>query len=300
MQKIDILDRLSDKSIQLLRGLNPDLSEIKQVKAGDVISIISKESEEIAQVLRELKVSFKSKKKIDIADWIINAYSEAYVTDSKTVEVQHLLLSLLLGIDVQKYYLAKRKISLNVQTSRQGYLTKYVEDFTEIAKKSKTSILHGRSKELIHLMVNLSTKGGKPTLLIGGSGSGKTTLMKELARKIIENDVPEALIGSRILGIPLFKVLFSIGRELTRPENFIQKVLDPISSSEKLFSIILRASSFINVVFPDPEPPINKVGLPPLVERLTIRCINSFDLPCKIDVFDFFAISVKSSTYLAK
>ena len=210
MQKIDILDRLSDKSIQLLRGLNPDLSEIKQVKAGDVIFLISKESEEIAQVLRELKVSFKSKKKIDIADWIINAYSEAYVTDSRIVEVQHLLLSLLLGIDVQKYYHAKRKINLNIQTSRQGYLAKYVEDFTEIAKKSKTSILHGRSKELIHLMVNLSTKGGKPTLLIGGSGSGKTTLMKELARKIIENDVPEELIGSRILGIKLSGLVNSL------------------------------------------------------------------------------------------
>lgn len=213
MGKIDILDRLSDRSIKLLKALNPNFSEIKEVQAGQAIFLITKESQEIADIIKDLKISTKSRKKIDVSNWIVNAYSEAYVADSKTVELQHMLLALLLGIDVQLYYHAKRRLNNKFNNSKNSHLNKYVEDFTETASKAKTSELVGRSKELIHLMVNLSTIGGKPTLLIGGSGAGKTTLMRELARKIIKNDVPKELIGSRILGIKLSSLVNSLPLE---------------------------------------------------------------------------------------
>lgn len=213
MGKIDIFDRFSDRSIKLLRDLNPDFAEIKEIKAGQAISLIQKESDEIAQVIKDLKISVKSRKKIEVSTWILNAYSEAYVADSKTVDLQHLLLSLLLSIDTQAYYHVKRNLSNYINASKAGYLSKYVEDFTELASISKPQELVGRSKELIHLMVNLSTAGGKPTLLVGGSGSGKTILMKELARKIVSKDVPKELVGSRILGIKLSGLVNSLPLE---------------------------------------------------------------------------------------
>ncbi|MDA1061113.1 MAG: hypothetical protein O3B47_04965 [bacterium] len=42
MDNKDILDRLSARSFGLLIGLNPDFADMKSVRAGDVISLISR------------------------------------------------------------------------------------------------------------------------------------------------------------------------------------------------------------------------------------------------------------------
>ena len=120
------------------------------------------------------------------------------------------MLSLLLGIDVEKYYIAKRRVNLSLQTSRQTGFDKYIENYTELAKKSKEATFIGRNKELTHLIVNLSTPNGKPSLLIGGAGSGKTSLMFELSKRIVKGDVPDVLLNSRVLRVRLSNLINSL------------------------------------------------------------------------------------------
>src|SRR5512136_1426000 len=87
--------------------------------------------------------------------------------------------------------------------SRYRVLEKYSRDLTKLAKESKLDPVIGRDDEILRVIQVLSRRTKNNPVLIGEAGVGKTAIVEGLAQKIAANDVPETLMGKRVVGLDL-------------------------------------------------------------------------------------------------
>jgi ATP-dependent Clp protease ATP-binding subunit ClpB len=82
-------------------------------------------------------------------------------------------------------------------------LKKYTKDLTELAEKGKLDPVIGRDEEIRRTIQVLSRRTKNNPVLIGEPGVGKTAIVEGLAQRIINEDVPEALKGKKLLSLDL-------------------------------------------------------------------------------------------------
>ncbi len=79
----------------------------------------------------------------------------------------------------------------------------FSRDLTELAKKGKIDPVIGRDEEISRLTQILCRRTKNNPILLGDPGVGKTAIVEGLAKKIVEMEVPEVLIGKRIMSLDL-------------------------------------------------------------------------------------------------
>ena len=87
--------------------------------------------------------------------------------------------------------------------SRYRTLEKYSRDLTQQAREGKLDPVIGRDNEILRVMQILSRRTKNNPVLIGEAGVGKTAIVEGLAQKIASNDVPEILMGKRVVSLDL-------------------------------------------------------------------------------------------------
>lgn len=110
-------------------------------------------------------------------------------------------------------------------------LDRYGEDIT--ANTYITNPAIGRDEEIKELILVLLTPE-KSAILIGKPGIGKTAIVEGLAYRIQKGDVPEALIGYKIINLKTASLLGT----MPSGESKVQKMIDELKKREKVILFI--------------------------------------------------------------
>ena len=129
--------------------------------------------------------------------------------------------------------------------SRYRALEKYSRDLTQLAREGKLDPVIGRDAEILRVIQVLSRRTKNNPVLIGDAGVGKTAIVEGLAQKIAEDDVPEILMGKRVVSLDLAAMVAG-SRFRGDFEERLKAVIEEIQRSEG--EIILFIDEVHNVV----------------------------------------------------
>ncbi|MEV0170020.1 ATP-dependent Clp protease ATP-binding subunit [Streptomyces sp. NPDC050803] len=86
-------------------------------------------------------------------------------------------------------------------------LDKFGRDLTDLARQGRIDPVIGRDEEIEQTIEVLSRRGKNNPVLIGDAGVGKTAIVEGLAQRIADGDVPDVLIGRRVVALDLTAVV---------------------------------------------------------------------------------------------
>lgn len=110
-------------------------------------------------------------------------------------------------------------------------------DLTKKASKEGVDPVIGRDMELKRMMEILCRRTKNNPLLIGPAGVGKTAIIEELARLIVNNQVPDKLRNKRIISVSIAS-LVSGTKYRGEFEERITKMLKELEENENIFIFI--------------------------------------------------------------
>jgi len=118
--------------------------------------------------------------------------------------------------------------------SQTPALDTFGRDLTQLAREGKLDPVIGRASEIERVVQILSRRTKNNPVLIGEAGVGKTAIVEGLAQRIVDGDVPDLLLGKRVLTLDLAGVvagtkyrgqfeerLKSVMKEIRRADNII-------------------------------------------------------------------------------
>ncbi|HEX38035.1 MAG TPA: ATP-dependent chaperone ClpB [Candidatus Cloacimonetes bacterium] len=110
-------------------------------------------------------------------------------------------------------------------------LERYARNITDLARKGKLDPVIGRDDEIRSVMQILSRRRKNNPVLIGEAGVGKTAIVEGLAKRVVENDVPENLKGKDIIELDMGSLLAG-AKFRGEFEDRLKAVLKEVESAE--------------------------------------------------------------------
>ena len=122
---------------------------------------------------------------------------------SLTIEPIHLLQAIFEQHNRLTDYLTQHKIRFNPDVAPRGISTPLLDaigrDMTDLSRRGKLPAIVGRNHEVELLIEVLLRHGKNNALLLGEAGVGKTAVAEKLAGDIAAGNVPEVLLGKRLV-----------------------------------------------------------------------------------------------------
>lgn len=203
---------------KVLKENNVDSDKLRQV-----ISSLTGSGNSVAVAERGLYTPRASKV-------IEDSVTQAAKTGTEKAGTEHILLAILnetdciavrilttLGVNIQKIYndlfiaagmdprAARNEMNARGRNkkSQTSVLDRFTTDLTKYASEGRLDPCIGRDNEINRMIQILSRRTKNNPCLIGEPGVGKTAVVEGLAIKIAEEDVPDNLLGKRILSLDI-------------------------------------------------------------------------------------------------
>ncbi|WP_346534544.1 ATP-dependent Clp protease ATP-binding subunit [Micromonospora sp. DPT] len=117
-------------------------------------------------------------------------------------------------------------------------LDQYGQDLTELARMDQIDPVIGRADEIEQAVEILSRRTKNNPVLIGEAGVGKTAIVEGLAERICDGDVPQTLLGKRVVQLDLAGLVAGT-RYRGDFEERLKKVIDEIRAHRDELIIFL-------------------------------------------------------------
>ncbi|MEV0808774.1 ATP-dependent Clp protease ATP-binding subunit [Micromonospora sp. NPDC050200] len=117
-------------------------------------------------------------------------------------------------------------------------LDQYGQDLTDLARNDQIDPVIGRADEIEQAVEILSRRTKNNPVLIGEAGVGKTAIVEGLAERICDGDVPQTLLGKRVVQLDL-PGLVAGTRYRGDFEERLKKVIDEIRAHRDELIIFL-------------------------------------------------------------
>ncbi|MGN1020146.1 MAG: ATP-dependent Clp protease ATP-binding subunit [Aristaeellaceae bacterium] len=91
--------------------------------------------------------------------------------------------------------------------SDPAVLTQYTRDLTRAAENNELDPVVGRDKEIQRIIQILIRRTKNNPVLIGEPGVGKSAVVEGLAQRIVQGNIPEMLVGKRILSLDMGSIV---------------------------------------------------------------------------------------------
>ena len=123
------------------------------------------------------------------------------------------------------------KIDQKDAESRPSLLAEYATDMTAQARRGELDPVVGRDDEIRRVIEILSRRKKNNPVLIGEPGVGKTVIVEGLAQAIVDADVPEHLLGRRVLALEMGSLI--AGAKMQGEfEDRLKKIIDEVTHAE--------------------------------------------------------------------
>lgn len=150
----------------------------------------------------------------------------------------------------------------------------YCVNLNRKAKEGKTDPLVGREKELTRIAQILCRRQKNNPLLIGDPGVGKTALAEGLARRIVEENVPEPLKNTTVLELDL-PALLAGTRYRGDFEERLKKLIREIEKDPSLILFIDEIHTLVGAGATSTGSMDASSLFKPFLSRGQIRCVGS-------------------------
>lgn len=219
------------------------------------------------------------------------AETEAGKLRDEYISTEHLLLALLEVSEIKQLLKTDKKQILDVLKDVRGSqkvtdrdpegkyqaLEKYAIDFTQLAREGKIDPVIGRDEEIRRVTQILSRRTKNNPVLVGEPGTGKTAIVEGLAKKIIDNDVPDALRNKRVVALDL-GALIAGSKYRGEFEDRLKAVIKEVEESDG--QIVLFIDELHTIVGAGAQEGSTDAGnlLKPALARGTLRTIGATTL----------------------
>lgn len=143
-----------------------------------------------------------------------------------------------MNVDMDKIYsFFSKKIIKKNNSKKKLLLDELGTDLNKLAKDGNIDPVIGREKEINRVLEILCRRTKNNPILIGDAGVGKTAVVEELARRIVNNDVPDILKNKRIISLDMAS---SVAGTKYRGEfeDRMKKILNELEDNEEIMLFI--------------------------------------------------------------
>ncbi len=152
-------------------------------------------------------------------------------------------------------------------------LDEFGRDLTQLAKAGKLDPVIGREDEIERVLQILGRRIKNNPIIIGEPGVGKTAIVEGLAQKIVSGDVPESLLGKRIVSLDL-GALIAGTKYRGQFEERLKIVMKEITQSDNVILFVDEVHTLIGAGAAEGSVDASSM-LKPALSRGEIQCIGA-------------------------
>ncbi|MCL4458519.1 MAG: ATP-dependent Clp protease ATP-binding subunit [Chloroflexi bacterium] len=162
------------------------------------------------------------------------------------------------------------------QTSRTPTIDQMGIDLTAAARAGKLDPVIGRQKEIERVIQILSRRTKNNPALIGEPGVGKTAIVEGLAQRIVAGDVPETLLGKRLLTLDV-GALVAGTKYRGEFEERLKKIIEEIKTASNCVMFIDELHTLVGAGAAEGAVDAANI-LKPSLARGELQCIGATTL----------------------